>query len=106
MGNLSSVYTSDISISDVVLQLRDIVGLQTLTGQAKEAADVNNDGAVAISDVVSVLRDIVGLETLSTFDLVDSSGSRVSTLGPSMTDASLLLVQNGDVDLSGSFIII
>jgi plastocyanin len=106
LGNLSSVYTSDISISDVVLQLRDIVGLQTLSGQAKEAADVNNNGTVTISDVVSVLRDIVGLETISTFDLVDSSGYRVSTLGPSMTDASLLLVQNGDVDLSGSFMII
>jgi hypothetical protein len=99
----ASVYTSDVAISDVVLQLRDIVGLQTLTAAAKEAADVNNDGEVAISDVVSSLRHIVGLEEISTFDLIDSSGSGVTQVGPSMSDANLTLVQNGDVDLSGSF---
>ena len=103
--NQASVYTSDVAISDVVLQLRDIVGLQTLTGAAKEAADVNNDGSISISDVVSSLRDIVGLEAITTFDLVDSSGARVSQVGPSMSDSTLTLVQNGDVDLSGSFII-
>ena len=105
LGSQSSVYTSDVAISDVVLQLRDIVGLQTLTGAAKEAADVNNDGSISISDVVSSLRDIVGLEAITTFDLIDSSGARVSQVGPSMPDSTLTLVQNGDVDLSGSFII-
>ena len=87
------------------MQLRDIVGLQTLTGAAKEAADVNNDGSVAIGDVVSVLRDIVGLEPITKFDLVNSNGARITDVGPSMTDSTLTLVQNGDVDLSGSFII-
>jgi hypothetical protein len=103
LADQASVYTSNVAISDVVLQLRDIVGLQTLTGAAKEAADVNNDGEVAISDVVSSLRHIVGLEEISTFDLIDSSGSGVTQVGPSMSDATLTLVQNGDVDLSGSF---
>ena len=105
LGSQSNVYTSDIAIADVVLQLRDIVGLQTLTGAAKEAADVNNDGSVAIGDVVSVLRDIVGLEPITKFDLVNSNGARITDVGPSMTDSTLTLVQNGDVDLSGSFII-
>jgi hypothetical protein len=103
LADQASVYTSNVAISDVVLQLRDIVGLQTLTAAAKEAADVNNDGEVAISDVVSSLRHIVGLEEISTFDLIDSSGSGVTQVGPSMSDANLTLVQNGDVDLSGSF---
>ena len=105
LGNQSNVYNSDISISDVVLQLRDIVGLDTLSGASKEAADVNNDGSIAISDVVSVLRDIVGLDSITSFDLIDTSGTRVTNVGPSISDPILTLVQNGDVDLSGSFVI-
>ena len=104
LANQSTVYTSDIDINDVVAQLRDIVELQALSGAAKEAADVDNDGDVDVNDVVAVLRHIVELESISSFDLVSSSGSRVTEVGPSMTDATLTLVQNGDVELDGSFI--
>jgi len=104
LANQSTVYTSDIDINDVVAQLRDIVELQTLSGAAKEAADVDNDGDVDVNDVVAVLRHIVELESISSFDLVSSTGARVTEVGPSMTDATLTLVQNGDVELDGSFI--
>jgi hypothetical protein len=104
LANQSTVYTSDIDINDVVAQLRDIVELQALSGAAKEAADVDNDGDVDVNDVVAVLRHIVELESISSFDLVSSSGARVTEVGPSMTDATLTLVQNGDVELDGSFI--
>jgi len=48
-----------IAISDVVLQLRDIVGLSTLEVKQKIVADINQDGTVAISDVVSNLHHIL-----------------------------------------------
>lgn len=76
----SSSYDYGIAISDVVLQLRDIVGLSTLEGKQKIAADINGDGEVAISDAVSNLRHIVGLDTIEQCALVDSSNQLVTSL--------------------------
>ena len=86
------------------MQLRDIVGLSTLTGKQKIAADINRDGEVAISVVVSNLRHIVGLDTIERCALVDSLDERVDSLTTS-TVADLTLVQYGDVDLSATFLI-
>ena len=99
----SQSYDHGVAISDVVLQLRDIVGLSTLSGTQKVAADVNGDGTVAISDVVSVLRHIVGLDTLEQCALVDSSDQVVTSLTNS-TISDLTLVQLGDADLSSTFV--
>jgi hypothetical protein len=99
-----SNYDHGISISDVVLQLRDIVGLSSLEDKQKVAADINGDGEVAISDVVSNLRHIVGLDTIEQCALVDSSDALVTSL-TSSTFADLTLVQYGDVDLSATFLI-
>ncbi|MDG2405410.1 MAG: hypothetical protein P8M25_10780 [Paracoccaceae bacterium] len=60
----NSSYHHGIAISDVVLQLRDIVGLSTLEGKQKIAADIDRNNEVTISDVVSNLRHIVGLDTI------------------------------------------
>ena len=68
--------------------------------------DVDNDGSIFISDLVQVLRDIVGLESISTFDLVSTAGSRIMDFLPSMLETDLYLVQNGDANLSGGFIIV
>jgi hypothetical protein len=48
---------------------------------------------------------IVDLETIDTFDVLDSSGARVTQLDADATgDApTWTLVANGDVDMSGSF---
>jgi hypothetical protein len=89
----NSNYDHGISISDVVLQLRDIVGLSSLEGKQKIAADIDGSGEIAISDVVSNLRHIV-----------DSSDNRVESLTTS-TVADLTLIQYGDVDLSATFLI-
>ena len=97
-------YDHGISISDVVLQLRDIVGLSTLDGKQKFAADIDGSGEVAISDVVSNLRHIVGLDTIEECALVDSTDALVTSLNSS-TIADLTLVQYGDVDLSATFLI-
>lgn len=94
----SSTYSADIAIQDVISSLKHIVGLETLDGAALHAADVDNDGTVAIADVISQLKHIVGLETLDTFDLVDTTGARVTEITEATTDLQLVL--NGDVDLS------
>ncbi len=99
----SQSYDHGVAISDVVLQLRDIVGLSTLSGTQKVAADINGDGTVAISDVVSTLRHIVGLDTIEQCALVDSSDQVVTSL-TSATVADLTLIQLGDADLSSTFV--
>ena len=100
----NSNYDHGITISDVVLQLRDIVGLSALTGKQKIAADIDGSGEVAIGDVVSNLRHIVGLDEIEQCALVDSSDALVESL-TSSTIADLTLVQYGDVDLSATFLI-
>jgi len=98
-------YASDITISDAIAVLRDIVDLDNLTGGAFHAADVNNDGVVTISDAIAVLRDIVDLDTIDTFDLVDESNNRVSDIDATTLDTTpeWLMVANGDVNASGNF---
>ena len=98
----SQSYDHGITISDVVLQLRDIVGLSNLSGTQKIAADVDGDGEVAISDVVSNLRHIVGLDTIEQCALIDTSDQTITSL-TSLTIADLTLIQLGDVDLSSTF---
>ena len=105
IANQSAVYTSDIAISDVIAQLKDIVGLTPLSGTSAAAADVDNNGSIEIADVIANLKHIVGLETITSFDVVNSSSALVNELSSSMVDTNIYLVQNGDVDLSGTFII-
>lgn len=99
----SQSYDHGIAISDVVLQLRDIVGLSSLSGTQKIAADIDGDGDIAISDVVSNLRHIVGLDTIEQCALVNTSDQLVTNLTTS-TIADLTLIQLGDVDLSSTFV--
>ena len=94
----SDTYMADINISDVIVSLRHIVGLDTLNGAGLEAADVDNNGDISIGDVISQLRHIVGLETITRFDLLDDVGSRITNMDNVDTDLQLIL--NGDVDLS------
>ena len=105
IANQSAVYTSDIAISDVIAQLKDIVGLTPLSGTSAAAADVDNNGSIEIADVIANLKHIVGLETITSFDVVNSNSALVTELSSSMVDTNIYLVQNGDVDLSGTFII-
>ena len=94
----SDTYMADINISDVIVSLRHIVGLDTLNGAGLEAADVDNNGDISIGDVISQLRHIVGLETITRFDLLDDVGARITNMDNVDTDLQLIL--NGDVDLS------
>ena len=101
----ANAYNFDITISDAIAVLRDIVDLDVLTGNAFHAADVNNDGNITISDAIAVLRDIVDLDTIDTFDLVDSNNNRITTIDSSLPNntPTWTIVANGDVNMSGSF---
>jgi hypothetical protein len=103
----ANAYDFDINITDAIDVLRHIVDLEALTAGSAgyHAADVDNNGTVNITDAIDVLRHIVDLETIDTFDVLDSSGARVTQLDADATgDApTWTLVANGDVDMSGSF---
>ena len=99
---VSQNYDHGITIGDVILQLRDIVGLTSLSDIQKIAADITGDGEVAISDVISNLRHIVGLDTIEQCALLDNSQDVLSDATNS-TALELTLIQYGDVDLSATF---
>ena len=101
-----TLYTSGVNVTDAVTILKHLVDLTDIgaTGRAFNAADVNNDGTINVTDAVLVLKHIVDLEKINTFDLVDDEGLIVTALDPSMAAADQwLLVENGDVDGSGTF---
>ena len=53
---------SGLGISDVVLILRYVVGLDTLTPEQQTAADFDWSGTITMSDVISAMRATVGLK--------------------------------------------
>jgi len=87
-----------VDISDVISQLRHIVGLSELTGLNRAAADNDANGSVDISDVISSLRQIVGLQEAPNARIVDSQGNHQFMFDDSVTE--LYVVASGDADLS------
>ncbi|HEY3281284.1 MAG TPA: dockerin type I domain-containing protein, partial [Armatimonadota bacterium] len=53
-----------LSVQDVILGLKALLGLVQLNADQTQAADVNKDGKVNIADVVKILRAVAGLDTL------------------------------------------
>jgi Ca2+-binding RTX toxin-like protein len=89
-----------VGISDVIAQLRHIVGLSELSGVNFAAGDNDANGEISISDVISSLRTIVGLQESGDAKLVDALGEdkfTLDTLSP-----ELYAVAPGDADLSWS----
>ena len=96
-----------IDIGDAIDVLRHIVKLEEFTAGSAEfhAADTDNSGSIEIGDAIDILRHIVKLEEIDSFDLIDTTGTRVTKLDANVTGtaSAWTLVANGDVDLSGSF---
>ena len=94
-----------IDISDVLLTVKDIIGVSSLTGNAQHAADVNNDASVDISDVLSMVKHVIGIAPIDHFDLIDSNSALVTELTPltSGNAPQYQLVMNGDVNGDGDF---
>jgi VCBS repeat-containing protein len=94
-----------VNVFDVLLTVESIVGISALTGSAKQAADVNNDSNVNVFDVLAMVEHIVGVSTIDHFDIVDSSGDRITQL-TNITSGDVpeyQLVMNGDVSMDGAF---
>ena len=78
--------------------------MSTLTGANFHAGDTNNDNKIDIRDVMAVLRDIVRLSDLDTYDLIDSTGNRLTQLDKTTgTPPEWTLIANGDVVQSDYF---
>ena len=90
-----------VSISDVILQLRHIVGLEELEGLNRVAADNDGDGSVKISDVITSLRLIVGLEDAPNALILNGAGERQFEFDATAGD--LYVVAPGDSDLSWTY---
>lgn len=60
-----STVGSAITAYDAALTLQHAVGLQTLTGHAAIAADVNRNGSINSMDVYNILRHAAGLADIS-----------------------------------------
>jgi hypothetical protein len=87
-----------VEISDVISQLRHIVGLTELAGLNKAAADNDANGSVDISDVINSLRQIVGLQEAPNARIVDAQGNHQFMFDDSVTE--LFVVAAGDSNLS------
>jgi len=101
----ADAYTEDpINLFDVLATVGHIVGTGLLSGAALEAANVNNDGDVNLFDVLAIVQHIVSdTADIDSFDLVDSSGVRQTSLSATSDPIpQYSLVMNGDADLSGS----
>lgn len=59
----------DITIADVVLLNRYVLGKASLDSDKKKLADMNSDGDVTIGDVVLLNRQVLGKDTPSTMKL-------------------------------------
>lgn len=90
-----------VSISDVIMQLRHIVGLDEMDGLSRFAADNDGDGEVAISDVINSLRLIVGLEDSPNAVILSGTGERKFEFDATAGD--LYVVAPGDSDLSWTY---
>ena len=97
-AELEEITGDAVDISDVIGQLRHIVGLIELTGLNQAAADNDANGSIDISDVISSLRQIVGLQEAPNARIVDAQGNHQFRFDESVTE--LYLVAPGDADLS------
>jgi hypothetical protein len=94
-----SAASDPINLSDVLAQLKHIIGLRELKANALQAGDTNNDGEVNLSDVLDNLKHIIGLREIDTFDLVTDNGFAINALDAD-SKGNLTLVINGDADQS------
>ena len=94
-----STASDPINLSDVLAQLKHIIGLRELKANALQAGDTNNDGEVNLSDVLDNLKHIIGLREIDTFDLVTDNGFAINALDAD-SKGNLTLVINGDADQS------
>ena len=104
-SNITSDDLENLSLTDAILVLEDIVNISSLNGAGAAAADVNDDGKISLTDAIMILEDIVNISRIETFDLVDVSGTSLTAITHDGDySGGLTFVQDGDVNLSGDFI--
>ncbi len=51
-----------VTILDVTLIQRHLLGIETLSGSSLTAADVDGNGSIDVADVITIQRDILGIQ--------------------------------------------
>jgi hypothetical protein len=97
----ASSASNPVDLSDVLAQLKHIVGLKELSGHGFAAGDIDNNNTVDLSDVLAALKHIVGLKKIDSFDIVTEHGLVVDSLSSS-SNGELSIIINGDADQSHS----
>ena len=69
----------DITIADVVLLNRYVLGKASLDSGKKKLADINSDGDVTIGDVVLLNRQVLGKDTPATVKLAPKKSRKKAT---------------------------
>ena len=96
-ANLDLTTEGAVDLSDVLLQLKHIIGLRILEGVNAAAADNNADGNIDLSDVLQSLKQIIGLSN-PLAKVVSTDGKHTFTFDETIT--SLTVIAPGDADLS------
>ena len=94
-----SAASNPITLGDVLAQLKHIIGMTPLEGNAAAAADSNNSGAIDLGDVLANLKHIIGMTPIDTFDIVTSHGLITDKMNTD-SNGEVSLVINGDADQS------
>jgi VCBS repeat-containing protein len=93
-----------INTDDITALMKHKVGLDVLSGNQLQAADVDNDFDVDGSDGWAMSGVVLnGLDLVNTFDLTNADGSAVTELSAAVDGTGLTLVANGDINQSGNF---
>ena len=97
-------FASAIDIDDITALMKHKVGLDVLSGNQLQAADVDNDTDVDGSDGWAMSGVVLkGLDLVNTFDMTDADGNLVTELSAAVDGAGLTLIANGDINQSGDF---
>jgi hypothetical protein len=97
-------FAAAITTDDITALMKHKVGLDVLSGNQLQAADVDNDIDVDGSDGWAMSGVVLnGLDLVNTFDLTNADGSLVTELSAAVDGTGLTLVANGDINQSGDF---
>lgn len=92
----------DITIADVVLLNRHVLGKETLTNEQQMLADLNGDGDITIADVVILNRVVLGKESLLSEAAALSAGTMetetLEAAAQAKTEEMQISVENATVE--------
>ncbi len=84
----------DINVQDVVLVMKHVLELETLTAAQLTTADVNGDGAINVQDVTLIMQHTLGL--IDEFDMAELQVSSVTAENPKQVEVVFNRILNSE----------